>query len=258
MSKIYPKFSPADSEITCFEDPPVLEGEKKIEMTQAQIDAIVNGRSAQAVAAQRKAEDTAKQALLQLESLKGSVTMTDDVKTQYEQQLEELNKRVLTTEQLKAQELGKQEKVYKDKLEAAEAGEKKWKAAHDDLLIDSGIEQAAITHEAEIGTIPLFKAYLKPQTRLVPEKDDQGNIRKYVPTIDFHDIDAKGAPTVVTLPVAAVVAKMKEKPEYFPLFKGTAKSGVGGSNGSGGSKGEDPNTMTTEQYVAWNKRTGQW
>jgi len=259
MSKFYPKFVPADFEIVCFDDAGTgtpaagTEGEKKIEMTQAQIDAIVNGRVKLVEAEKNKALDTAKQAVAQLESLKGNIP--EDVKAQYESQVDELNKKLLTTEQLKAQELAKKDKEYTGKLETAQADAKKWKAAHDEILIDFGIEKAGATHGALKGMTTLLKAYLKPQTRLVPDKDEQGNIRGYIPTVDFRDaVDEKGQPTVITLPVEQVVGKMKEIEQFFPIFEGTAKGGIGGSNGSGGMKGENPDDMTTEQYVAWQKK----
>lgn len=251
----YPKLIPAVPFLVCFE------GEvedKKIEMTQAQIDAIVNGRISEINSEKKKLETTARDAVAQLAALKGSVTMTDQVRTQYETDLEELRKKVMTTEELKNQEIERVRGKAKNDLETAQTNAKKWQSAHNDLLIDFGIEQANALHGVVKGSAPVIRAYLKPQTRLLEEKDEQGNIRQYVPVIDFRETDAKGVEKVMTLPVEKVVGRMKEKPEFFNLFDSTVKSGIGGTNGSSSSGSENPDTMNAEQYAAWSKKTGKY
>jgi hypothetical protein len=260
MSKFnYRKFVASAPQVTCFDEPGTGEP-KTFTMTQSQLDAIVTTRSQSAIAEANakasRAEEAGRTALAQLETLKTSGMSPED-RERHESELADLRKKVLTADELRAQELKKKDKEYQDRLTAAEANEKKWKSAHDDLLIDFGIESAAVAKEVENGMLVLVKAHLKPQTKLVPETDEQGNIRKYIPTIDYVETDDKGVVKTLTLPVDQVMAKMKEKPEFAPLFKGTKKAGVGGSNGSNGST-ENPDTMTPEQYQEWHKRTGKW
>lgn len=253
-------FGRANSKINCYDEAADAAAAAKAAadaaagakmMTQAEIDSIVTKRTEQARSAQ-------KATLQQLETLQGTLTLNEQEKATLAGEIDELRKRTMTAEEIAKRELKQKETEYTGRLTKAEKEAADWKTRHHTLLIDAEISSAAAKAKVIPGLLDVVSAYLKPTTRLVEEKDVQGNVVRYSPIVDFNDIGADGKPVVSTLPIPQVIDRMKQLPAYYSLFEGSQVSGAGAGSGVGqNGKKIDPSQLNQQQYMELRKTNPQ-
>jgi hypothetical protein len=197
------------------------EGTKKKEYTDAELEAIILKRSEQA---RRQAKD----AVEKLEQFKTTHALTEQQKQELDVQIEELKRQNMTAEEIRKRDLHNAETKHAGELKVANEKATTWQQKHDNLMVTSDLDRSAIKHGVIDGVLPVVTAYLKPLTRV--SDAGQGVL---VATVSFPDVGADGKEFTATLTIDKAVARMKELPQFAPLFKGTATGGAGGSGGSG-------------------------
>lgn len=200
----------------------------------------------------RTIEETAKKqnadTLSQLEMLQTKANLSDEEKGELEGQIAELKKKVFTAEELSAQEKKKLQGEYDTQLKEVTGQRDYWQGQFTEATISRSITDEAV--KADAFNPSQINAILRPQTRLVEVKDEEGNVKGFTPTVTMKSKDKEGKPIELELTVDKAVAQMKEDQNFFNLFKGKSLDGLGSGNGGGGGGSVNPAEMTMEQYKA--------
>jgi hypothetical protein len=214
--------------------------------TQEQVNSIIAKERRAVEEASRKANADA---LNQLEMLQTKANLSDEEKSELEGQITELKKKVFTAEELSAQEKKKLQSEYDQKMEELSGQRDYWQGQFTEATISRSITDEAV--RAEAFNPSQINAILRPQTRLVEVKDEEGNVQGFAPTVTMKTKDKEGKPIELELTVDKAIATMKEDPNFFNLFKGKSLDGLGSGNGGSGGGSVDPASMSMEQYKAF-------
>ncbi len=222
-------------------------------MTQTQIDQIVEKRVA-------KMKQQNRQTLTQLETLQSSTKMDTEGREALEIELEELRVRTLSQDEIQKREAKKVADKYTTDLKTAQEDSTIWQDRYNSLRITHEINAAAAKNKVVSQSLPMVEAFLRPNTKLVEGRDDNGNATgTFEPVVDFTDIDSEGKAIVVQMSIPDTIKRMSELPDqYGNLFEGQKISGTGGTSGSAGTTGTiDPSKLDTEAYLKLRKENPQ-
>ena len=182
-------------------------------------------------------------------SLMQNQNLTKEERDRLNEELEGLQKLHRTKEQQIEMERRKQQEEFNTRVKKLEEESVQWKDRYMNSTIDRALQDAAVAGEAfnaeQIVTI------LRPLTKMVEEKDDEGNLTgAYVPYIDFPDVDEKTQERTITrrTPNEAVQRMQELTDKYGNLFKAHVNGGLGGFNSSDGGSRVDVRNLTPEQY----------
>jgi len=212
--------------------------------TQEQVNSIIAKE-------RKKIEESAKQqnadTLNQLQMLQTKANLSDEEKSELEGKISTLEKQVFTAEELSAKERKKLQAEYDQKLEEATGQSDYWQGQFTEATISRSITDGAV--KAEAFNPSQINAILRPQTRLEPIKDEEGNVKGYAPIVTMKSTGKDGKPVELELPVDKAIAQLKEDENFYNLFKGKSLDGLGSGNGGGGGS-VDTSKMSMEQYKA--------
>lgn len=229
-------------------DPGNNEPESKT-FTEDQVNKIVQKRTEKA----RKAQQTA---LKRLEQLESQVKMTSEEREELQKEIEELQKQTLSSEEIAKREQKKAKEKYENDLKTATEQAESWRSRHDDLKINYEINSAASKHGVMGASVPFLESYLRPNTKLVEERNEDGEATgNFIPQVTFQDSDEDGNSIEIQMSVQDVVKRMKELPERFgQLFEPDTKSGTGTRSGEAGrGPGKDVKNLTQQEYMKLRK-----
>lgn len=198
----------------------------------------------------RKYQEQQRKMAQELENLKNSASLTAKEKEDLQARLDELNNSLLTKEELAKQERDKQEKKYQTDLTKVTQEMSTWRDRYTNESIVRSITDAASANDAW-STEPIV-ALLRPNTKLVEEKDDDGKpTGNLIPRVKFQGEDKEGKQVTLDLTVPEAVKQMKDLPNrYGNLFKSAASGGLGSAAGAASSgRLPDPRKMTMEEYM---------
>lgn len=208
------------------------------------------------VSSERRKSDTQKKKLIgELEALKKSKNLTAQEAAQLNSQIDELKTSLMTKEQLAAENKKKMEAKHTAEIELLTKEKDSWKQrfTHSTIqraLIDGAVKAKAINPDQII-------ALLKDDTRVVEEKDDNGNgIGIFQPRVNVMEKDKEGGIKTLDLSVEEAITRMRDMPDnYGNLFKDLTAGGLGGTNqtAAGGSI-IDAAKKSPEQYRAFRKQ----
>jgi hypothetical protein len=226
---------------------PADKEEKKVTLTQKEIDEIVTKRTEKARKAQKATLD-------ELETIKGSLKMTEEQKEAFEAQLENARKAVSTADELRKRAEKKAADEYSAKVTNAEKAARTWEDRYRNLKINNEIQSAATQHGVMPTSIPFVEAFLGRTIKLEEQKGEDGSVKDHVAMVTFIDPQGSdGKPVEVNLSVADTIKRMKELPDvYGNLFQAPNGGGTGGHSGRPGgqpSKGYRKG-MSQEEYMA--------
>lgn len=220
-------------------------------MTQEQLDRIVEQRL-------NKERSKNRKTLQRLQQMEQSLKMSDDEREQLQKEIEELEKRTMSADEIRKREEKRAQDRYQQELQQAKQDAETWKQRHDDLKINYEINTAAQQNGVLPQSLPLLTSYLKPQTKLVEETDDEGEkTGKFATKVDFEDRDDEGNVIEVQMSVGEVVNRMRELPDYFGnLFDKDRNSGLGGQNGKAPGSRKDGYRpgMSMQEYLELRKK----
>lgn len=222
-------------------------------MTQTQLNEMVEKRVA-------KMKSDNRQMLSKLESLQGSMQTDTEGREAMELELDELRQRTLTQDEIQKREAKKAADKYTKDLEVAQEDAKTWQGEYNNLRISYEINAASAEHKVLPESYELVEAFIRPNTKMVDIRDDEGVITgKSETMVNFSDVDSEGKPIVAQMTVPAVLKRMSDLPEkYGNLFEGQKISGTGGTSGGAGPTGKiDPSKMDTEAYIKLRKENPQ-
>jgi hypothetical protein len=203
----------------------------------------------------KKHQARVEKAVKELETLQKSKTLTEKEKTSLQARIDDLQNSMLTEKQIAQKEKEKLETTHKQTVQSLTADRDAWQ----NRFINSQINQAIISEavKAEAFDPEDLIARLKPDTRLIEEKDDEGkSLESYTPKVKFLDSDNEGKSITLELTVEQTIKRMKEMPKFAHLFKSTAVGGTGTNNGTGKGAQVDISKMSPEQYMEWRKKKG--
>jgi len=212
--------------------------------TQEQVNSIIAKE-------RKKIEEAAKQqnadTLNQLQMLQTKANLSDEEKAELEGKIATLEKQVFTADELSAKERKKLQAEYDQKLEEVTGQRDYWQTNFTEATISRSITDEAV--KAEAFNPSQINAILRPQTRLEQIKDEEGNVKGFVPTVTMKSTGKDGKPVELELTVEKAIAQLKEDQNFYNLFKGKSLDGLGSGNGGGGGS-VDTSKMTMEQYKA--------
>jgi hypothetical protein len=197
----------------------------------------------------RKATETQKKLVGEIDALRGRSTLTEQEKLDLENRVTELSKTLMTKEELMKQEQDKAAKRAAQERDQLTSEANTWKTRFTEKTINGSIISEAATNEA-INPQQLV-AILRPNTRLVEVLEDGKPTGEYETVVTYQTKDDKGKPVKLDLPVGDAIKKMKEDSNYMNLFKGTGTGGIGGQNRGGGSGGGTTLASVAHDPVAY-------
>lgn len=233
-------------------------GNGTLQMTQAELDKIVQDRLAQE-RRQRATELEQSQAALKeaLQNYQGTAEVKEQLETQLQdtnQQLINTRKQLLTKEQQLEADFAARSEQLEQKVSVAIQERDQWK----DLYQTETIERTwlAAAAEAKVNKPEQLHKMWSPDTKLVPVNDADGNPipNKLTPMVDFPDV-VDGKQVITQRTPADAIARMKEKPEDWGHFFATGVNGGLGGGGNGAAKKSadgsiDLSTLTGKEYLA--------
>jgi hypothetical protein len=165
----------------------------------------------------------------ELKTLRETVNLSEQQKTEMDSRIKELEGQVLSKEELARRETQRLQEASKKEITGLSADRDHWRSLYTSDFIGSTLERAAKT--AKAFNPEQIKMMLEGRTRLVPLTDEGGKATgKYKAEILWTEVK-DGVATDIQVPVDEAVKRMKEAPERFGnLFETDAKGGIGGSN----------------------------
>lgn len=192
----------------------------------------------------RKHQEKYKQLEGSYQELLENQNLTKDERDKLKARLEDVQKSQRTKEQQVEYERKQAEEKYENELKTTMEQKEYWEGLFKQETLDRSLQDAAMV--ADAFNPNQIVGLLKPYTEL---KEDEG---KFVPMVDFPDIDEKTGEEIRTLRTPSdAVKRMRDLPKmYGNLFKSNVVSGVGAGNapGAGAADNLDYRSMTPEQY----------
>ncbi len=191
-----------------------------------------------------------KKLLAQLESLQTSGMSAEDRET-YETQIEELRTSSLTKEEQADREKKKFQLKSQEELEVANTASKVWEGRFHEMFINSAINTAADDVEVLPDSKKFVAAFLKPDTHLVENTDEDGKpTGTYTAKVKMAGKDKEGKDAIFDFTIKEALEYMKDNPEeYGRVFKGIS-GGLGGTTLTPG-KQADMSKLAKENPAAY-------
>lgn len=195
-------------------------------------------------AEKRRADESARKAITELELLKKSTSTSETQKAELQKKIDDLNTQFMTKEQLAKQEKEKLVNTYESTVKAVTDERDTWKNRYVQSTLQREITDAAIKFDAY--RPDTFLAILGPNTQVVEVQNEDGSIG-YKTEVRLSDMK-DGKPVTLVLDPMQAVKQLKDRPdEYGFLFKGHNTAGVGGKS-SEQLRQADYNNMSPEEY----------
>jgi hypothetical protein len=210
--------------------------------TQEQVNSMI-AKERKAIEDRYKSEN--EERLKELKLAQSKANLNKSQREEMEKKIKELETKVYSAEELAERERNKLLDEATRAKEELTAERDSWRTRHNEAQIGRDITDAAVAADAI--SPRQIEAILRPTTKVVEEKDAAGN-----PTFSTRVIlnvkDSEGKDTQLVMAPQKAVEHLKDNPEYFNLFKGTAKNGLGEGNAGGGSGNKDYSKMSVEEY----------
>jgi len=202
----------------------------------------------------RKLQEQNQKTIGELKKLQAAQGTTEKQRQELQARIDDLQSQHLTKEELAKKEREKAEKQHKTEKERLISEKDHWQKMYSESTIVRSITDAALLHEAF--NPDQLVGMLQNKVKLIEDKDTEGNpTGLYIPKMTFEDHDAEGKPLRLELTVSEAVKRMKDLPDrYGNLFKSGVNGGVGGNNGGGRVKKEDPSKLSMDKYMEWRKK----
>ncbi len=186
----------------------------------------------------------------QLEQFQQTAKLTEEQNATLTAQIEELRAANMTVEEQARRNKEKADKEWGEKLSGAQSEAKRWQDNYTNFRIGYEINGSAAAGGVIPQQVKFLEAFLRPNTRLVEDKDEDGKASgTYTAMVKLATKDKTGKAIVLDLTVPDAVKTMKEQPEeYGYLFEPPTKGGLGGQSGVPGKR---PNVakMSTAEYI---------
>lgn len=225
---------------------------KTKKLTQDQVNDLI-------VKERKKSKSEIDKAIADLENYKKIGQHSAKEKEELQQRIEALQNSMLTTEEKATREKERLQNDHKAALENERKAGEMWQGLYSDEAITNQILMAKDKYKA--ASSEQMIAFLKPNTKIVPQTDAQGNViqGKYIPKVKFKEKTKEGQELELELTIDETVKKMKESPDRFGnLFISDAKGGIGSGRIDALGNIVDPNkppvTTNHAEYVEWRKK----
>ena len=169
----------------------------------------------------------------ELSALKGRAELSASERTELDERIEQLQSQLMTKEELTKRDREKFSKKYEKDLNEAVTSSNYWKNQFTESTIAGAITGKSV--EFGVQTPQHMVAILRPNTRLVEVLSEDGKpTGKYSPMVKLSDVDEKGKPVTLDLPVSDAIKRMKEMDQHRNLFKSMGTGGLGANTHSSG------------------------
>ena len=195
--------------------------------------------------------------IAELQKVQADKSTTETQRKALQTQIDELKAQHMSREDiLKAEKESVQREMH-TQLEVQKKESETWQNRFTKTTIKRELGDGA--SEAGAYSNKQIVAILEPNSKLVEERDSQGNpTGNFVTMVTMEGQNAEGKPAMLEYTVKDAIQKLKNNPqEHGNLFKSILASGLGGSgsaaNGSGRG-GKQPKDMSQAEYNEWRKK----
>ena len=199
-----------------------------------------------------KARNAQKKALERMQQLELSVKMTEEERETLRSEIEELQQSTLSATEISKREVKKTQEKYDTALGESKKEADEWKNRFNDLKINYEIISSANEHGVLEAQIPFLEAFLRPNTKLVDDTNEDGELTgKHISQVVFQDSDEDGNSIDVQMTIDKTVARMHELPDkYGHLFESHIKGGTGTTTGKANrGPGKDLKNLTQAEFM---------